>query len=70
MGIKPKDDENINTIHEPSIISQSKPINLRQKKKHVEKQDGIDITLGSIGDNEKTTKKVFRYSKIWYFILL
>ncbi|CAB4420840.1 unnamed protein product [Rhizophagus irregularis] len=62
MGIKPKDNENKNTIHEPSIISQSKPTNLQQKKKDVETcliQDGIDITHGNIGDNEKTVKKAF-----------
>ncbi|GET03929.1 P-loop containing nucleoside triphosphate hydrolase protein [Rhizophagus clarus] len=63
MGIKPKDDENKNTIHKHSMISQSQLTNLRQKKEDVEKQslvqDGIDITIGSIGDDEKIVKKAF-----------
>ena len=60
MGIKPKDNENKNTIHEPSIISQSKPTNLQQKKKDVEPcliQDGIDITKNISNDRRSDVKK-------------
>ncbi|RIA89599.1 P-loop containing nucleoside triphosphate hydrolase protein [Glomus cerebriforme] len=53
MGIKLKDNQNKSTIYE----SQSKPTNLQQEKdveKKVLIQDGIDITLGNISDNEES----------------
>lgn len=57
MGTKLKENQNKGTINESNIVSQAKSTNLRQKK-GIEKDllihDGIDITGGSISDDEET----------------